>query len=97
MIRLLFTGGALFGVFLVVAIAMQMPVVAQAMGSPAACATCHLVAPEVQSLAQSAHMDLSCLDCHSARNFWHRPIDEAKSAGIHLWVPLTASEPDCPC
>ncbi|HYG56685.1 MAG TPA: NapC/NirT family cytochrome c [Symbiobacteriaceae bacterium] len=92
--RLLFTAAGLLGFYLLAALLLQVPAVGQAMGSTAACGTCHLMGPEVKSFQRSAHKDLACLDCHSAHGFWAKPLDEARSAGVHLWVTLTRSEPD---
>jgi len=93
-IRILIGVGVVIGLFLVVATALQVPVVARSIGSPVSCATCHLMEPEVLTLSRSAHKDLACLDCHSARGFVSRPVEEIKSASRHLYLTLTKSEPD---
>lgn len=92
--RLLFLTGLLFGLFLVMAVTLQVPAVGKAIGGAEACGTCHFMGPEITSLQRSAHGDLSCLDCHSAKGFWHKPADELKSASVHIWVTLTHTEPD---
>lgn len=92
--RLLITAAGLLGFYLLAAAVLQVPAVGKAMGSAEACGTCHLMEPEIKSLERSAHKDLACLDCHSAHGFWQKPVDEVRSASVHLWVTLTRSEPD---
>lgn len=92
--RVVYGAGVVVGLFLLVAVALQMPVVARTIGSPDRCATCHLMEPEVLTLSKSAHKDLACVDCHSARGFLTKPVDEVKSAGRHVLLTLTRTEPD---
>lgn len=93
-VRLLWTLGGLLGIYLLAAVVLQVPAVGKAMGSNEACGTCHLMAPEIKTKDQSAHRDLSCLDCHSPHGFFEKPIDEAKVSARHLFVTLTHTEPD---
>lgn len=86
--------GAVVGLFLMVAIALQVPAVGKTMGSTQACGTCHAMASEVATFQRSAHRDLSCLDCHSPRGFLEKPIDEVKTSYRHISVFVTDSTPD---
>lgn len=93
-LRGLFVLGAAVAAFLVFAFSLQVPAVGKAMGSPKSCGTCHVMNYEVETLARSAHRDLSCLDCHSPKGFLEKPIDEIETASRHLWVFTTGQTPD---
>jgi cytochrome c nitrite reductase small subunit len=86
--------GTILGLFLIFAFALSMPVVGQTIGSPQACSTCHVMQSEVNSLARDAHRDLACTDCHSARGFVEKPVEEVKTASRHLYIYLTDTTPD---
>jgi cytochrome c nitrite reductase small subunit len=86
--------GALLGLFLVFAFALSVPAVGQTIGSPKACNTCHVMQSEVKSLSVDVHRDLACTDCHSARGFVEKPVDELKTASRHLFIFVSNTTPD---
>jgi len=86
--------GACVGLFLVVAFALQVPAVGKTIGSPSACGTCHVMTYEVVTLQHSAHNKLACLDCHAAKGFVEKPVEELKSATRHAYIFLTGATPD---
>jgi cytochrome c nitrite reductase small subunit len=93
-LRSLIVAGAALGLFLVIAFALQVPAVGKTIGSPQACGTCHTMTYEVETLSRSAHRDLSCLDCHAAKGFVEKPVEELKSASRHLYIFTTGTTPD---
>lgn len=93
-LRTLIFLGALVSLFLVFAFALQVPAIGKGMGAPQACGTCHVMDYEVETLAKSAHRDLSCLDCHSPKGFLEKPIDEIKTASRHLYIFVSGTTPD---
>jgi len=86
--------GAAVGLFLMLAFTLQIPAVGKTIGSPKACGTCHVMTYEVVTLAHSAHSKLSCLDCHAAKGFIEKPVEEIKSASKHVAIFLTGATPD---
>ncbi len=92
--RLMIVVGAALGVFLLLAVTLQVPAVGKTIGSPQACGTCHVMKQEVVTLEHSSHRDLACLDCHAAQGFIDKPIDELKSSGRHIYYFLTDNTPD---
>ena len=93
-IRSLIAVGLALGLCVLFAAVLQYPVVGQAIGSPAACGTCHVMAHEVETLATSPHSETACLDCHSAIGFVAKPVDEVKTAARHAYVFMTNKTPD---
>jgi len=93
-LRSLIAIGAGVGLFLMIAFALQVPAVGKAIGSPQACGTCHVMTYEVVTLERSAHHQLSCLDCHAAKGFIEKPVEEFKSATRHMAIFLTGATPD---
>lgn len=92
--RALIIVGAVFGAFLLLAVALQVPAVGKTIGSPEACGTCHVMAQEVVTLSVSAHKDLACLDCHSSTGFFAKPVEEIQSASRHAYIFVTNRTPD---
>lgn len=92
--RALVTVTAAMVIFLIAAVALQVPAVGKTIGSPQACGTCHVMTYEVVTLEKSAHRDLACLDCHAAKGFFEKPVEEIKSASVHLYVFMTDTVPD---
>lgn len=86
--------GGLFGAFLILAFALQVPAVGQTIGSPAACSTCHVMEDQVLSLERGTHRSLACVQCHTPSGFFAKPIEEIKSASRHAAVFLSNSTPD---
>ncbi len=86
--------GTIVGLFLLVAVVLQVPAVGQTIGSPKACGTCHVMTYEVVTLEHSAHHNLACLDCHAATGFVEKPVEEFKSATRHLYIFITDKTPD---
>ncbi|HYF95331.1 MAG TPA: hypothetical protein VD969_24225 [Symbiobacteriaceae bacterium] len=93
-LRALVTATATMVLFLAAAFALQVPAVGKSIGSPQACGTCHSMTYEVVTLSKSAHRDLACLDCHAATGLFEKPVEEIKSASVHLYVTLTNTMPD---
>jgi cytochrome c nitrite reductase small subunit len=85
--------GAVLGLFLIMAFALQVPAVGKTIGSPKACGTCHVMTYEVVTLERSSHRQLACLDCHSPSGFVEKPVEEMKSASRHMYVFLTGATP----
>lgn len=82
---------AAVGLFVVLAFTLQVPAVGKTIGSAQACGTCHVMTHEVITLEKSAHRDLACLECHAAGGFLEKPIEEIKSASVHMYVFMTGA------
>lgn len=92
--RVLIIVGAVFGAFLLLAIALQVPAVGQTIGSPEACGTCHVMTKQVVTLERGVHRDLACVECHVPTGFIEKPVEEIRSASRHAYIFVTNQTPD---
>lgn len=88
-LRLLLLLGSVLGVFLVLALTLQVPGVARGLGAPDQCVTCHNMGAAYTSHAASAHRDQTCGECHVPAGLVARPLEEIRASIVHVTTFLT--------
>lgn len=81
------------GLFTLFALLLQVPGVAQSIGSAQACATCHNMSPQAESQIRAPHRSLACIDCHAPSGVVEKAVAEVESASAHL-IAYFSGPPD---